>query len=154
MKKKLNDKLEIVKRSDKYDLLIGIDTGVKTGFAVWDGKQLLQCKTEMIHNAFIQVLELAKVYDICVYVEDARKRGNSSSKSQSKAQGAGSVKRDAKAWEDLLIDYDIPFRLIAPSRSTTKMDALPFKNLTKFEGRTSNHARDAAMIVFGKIMNK
>ncbi len=66
-----------------------------------------------------------------------------------KQQGAGSVKRDCKIWEDFLTDLDIPFEMVAPRKGMTKYSAAAFKKLTGYEGKTSEHARDAAMLVFG-----
>ena len=40
------------------EIYIGIDPGVKTGFAVWDSykKQFIAIETLMIHEAFDQVI--------------------------------------------------------------------------------------------------
>ncbi len=46
---------------------------------------------------------------------------------------------------------NIPLVDIVPSkRSMTKMQAVPFKHLTKYPGQTSEHGRDAAMLVWGR----
>ena len=66
-----------------------------------------------------------------------------------KQQGAGSIKRDAKIWEDYLTRLRIDFKLVNPTSRKTKITSEYFKKISKFEGRTSNHARDAAMLVLG-----
>lgn len=65
-------------------------------------------------------------------------------------QGAGSVKRDASIWEEFCTDYEIPFRALPPIKGGTKLQPDYFKALTGWKGKTSEHARDAAMIVFGR----
>lgn len=43
----------------------------------------------------------------------------------------------------------IPFELVAPKNNKTKVSADYFKKLTGWEGRTNEHERDCAMLVFG-----
>lgn len=133
---------------NKQRYAIGLDTGVNTGFAIWDTQdKKLECFSIMIHQAFELTL---KYKDNCfVYVEDARLRKFITG-GREKLQGAGSIKRDAKIWEDFLTDKNIPFKLIAPKNNRTKLDSALFKKITGFKGSTNQHARDAAMLVFGK----
>ncbi len=136
-------------------IYIGIDTGVHTGFAVWDSskRELVELDTMTIHEAIFKtsLWKEATNGDMMVLFEDARQRtwfgkGNTNAK----MQGAGSVKRDAKIWEDFLTDYGIPFRAIPPIKGATKLTPSYFKMITGYKGRTSEHARDAAMLVFGR----
>ena len=83
-----------------------------------------------------------------VRIEDARQRRWLGNKGREALQGAGSIKRDATIWEDFLTDKKIPFEMVAPSRNSTKLSAEVFKRLTGWQGRTSEHSRDAAMLVF------
>jgi hypothetical protein len=139
------------------NLKIGIDTGVKTGFSVWesDSKKFLAIQTLKIHEAMFEVLQYNKSVEagfcesLTVYFEDARLRKWYGDRATQKMQGAGSIKRDAKIWEDYLTDMEIDFKPIAPAKGMTKMKAEPFKKLTKWDKRVSEHARDAALIVFG-----
>lgn len=80
----------------------------------------------------------------------ASKWYNDAGKSRDKLQGAGSIKRDCKIWEDFLRDKGIPFKLIAPKNNTTKLSAPAFKSITGYTGRTCEHSRDAAMMVYGR----
>ena len=138
-------------------LYIGIDTGVNTGVAVWScrSKRLLEVETMKIHEAMKLVRQYKTSADagfykgILVCVEDARLRKWFGKNSNAKLQGAGSIKRDAKIWEDYLIDMEIDFKLICPSKGMTKMKAEPFKKLTGWKGKTNSHSRDAALLVFG-----
>lgn len=134
-------------------IVIGIDTGVNTGYAVWSNieNKLIEVETLMIHQAMDGVLEYHKLYgkDLLVRFEDARQRVWFGSSGREKLQGAGSVKRDSGIWEDFLKDNLINYESVAPSNNTTKTNAATFKALTKWNKRTSEHARDAAMMVFG-----
>lgn len=141
---------------------IGIDPGVHTGVAVWDTntQRFTQVETMAIHNALdlVNALDLeARKHLDCVKVifEDARlrkwlPRERNNSEYRGKLQGAGSVKRDCIIWEVFLQDKHIPFENVAPAAGRTKWSEETFRNLTGWNGRTSNHARDAAVLVFGK----
>lgn len=133
---------------------IGIDTGVNTGFAVWDSsrKKFIDLETLTIHQAMEKVLmwkDIVGKDNLVVSFEDARQRKWFTG-GKEKQQGAGSIKRDSSIWEDFLKDKGITFRMVAPKDNMTKMDAAPFKAVTGWQGRTSYHARDAAMLVFGR----
>lgn len=133
---------------------IGIDPGTHTGIAVWDDKtkRFVMMETMLIHDALTEVRTLHATLgqDIFVIFEDARQRTWFGDNSRQKQQGAGSIKRDCSIWDDFLTDRGIPFRAIPPVKGATKLTEKYFKSITKWKGRTSNHARDAAMLVFGR----
>lgn len=149
----MNTKTKIV---NKPRYFVGVDTGVNTGVAVWDRleQKFLSIETMMIHQAFLLIIEMKNNCDcdFMVVVEDARKRKFDKGLTKDKLQGAGSVKRDAKAWEDFLKDCKIPFQMVAPRAQLNKI--AEFKNLklwavnTRWTKQTSEHARCAAMLVF------
>lgn len=140
---------------------IGIDTGTNTGFAVWDNRQerYLAVSCVKIHVAMREVERWVnqaarESTRVCVRVEDARKRdwfGRPMTREEERAklQGVGSVKRDCSIWEDFLEDLGVEYQMVHPKNIATKMKAEPFKYLTKWDERTNEHARDAAMLVFG-----
>lgn len=136
-------------------ICIGIDTGKHTGFAVWDTekRKLDFVDTIPIHEALLRIWSQRHA-NVEVYFEDARQRkwyGTRTAKEdRDKLQGAGSVKRDSTIWEDALTDWGIPFHSVAPKHNTTKMTPEFFRALTGWKGRTSEHSRDAAMLVFGR----
>lgn len=132
----------------KHRYEIGIDTGTHTGFAIWDRQEqkLIECYSVMIHQAFELILKYRP--ECFVRVEDARLRKYITG-GREKLQGAGSIKRDAKIWEDFLTDKNIPFEMVAPKNNRTKLSAEAFKKLTRFVGRTNSHSRDAGALVFG-----
>ena len=143
-------------------ICIGIDPGTHTGVAVWDTKEgrFLSLETLPIHRALEKVKEMShpfwhmdKLYheDIQVVFEDARQRtwfGRGDT--NAKAQGAGSVKRDCSIWEDFCKDYGIPYWAKPPVKGATKVSAEYFKMVSHYQGRTSEHSRDAAMLVIGR----
>ena len=136
---------------------IGIDPGVDTGFAIWDSsaKCFKFIGTLKIHEALNRVaVELCSDKPFRVVFEDARKRkwygNNTDEKDRARLQGAGSVKRDCSIWEDALTDWGVSFHKSAPKNGITKMDADYFRKLTGYTKRTSEHGRDAAMLVFGR----
>ena len=138
--------------------LIGIDPGKNTGFAMWDTETQTfeSVETLPIHAALISVLELAnRTADVKVYFEDARQRkwlpkDATSSEYRGHLMGAGSVKRDSVIWQDALTDWGIPFEMVPPRPGATKWNADTFRRVTGYKGRTSNHARDAALLVYGR----
>lgn len=136
-------------------ICIGIDPGTHTGVAVWDtgeGK-FLSLETLPIHRAmnFVLYWDMRERNDIQVVFEDARQRtwyGNGDT--NAKLQGAGSVKRDCSIWEDFCKDYGIPYWAKPPVKGATKVSAEYFKMVSHYQGRTSEHSRDAAMLVIGR----
>lgn len=138
-------------------ILIGIDTGVNTGFAVaadrGNGGELEQVESLSITQAMEKVKALIEEWEIsnvCLYIEDARKRTWFTG-GREKSQGVGSVKRDAQIWEDWCKEQGFKFLMIHPAANATKKKATDFKRMTGWVGRTNEHARDAAMLVFKRF---
>lgn len=133
-------------------IFIGIDTGVHTGLAVWDSTQKMFLSIECckIHDA-MRVVESAVRKDptnVTVRFEDARQRNWFGAAGREQLQGAGSIKRDCTIWEDFLTDLHAQFEMVPPKKNLTKMSSESFKNITKWQQRTNEHARDAAMLVY------
>lgn len=134
-------------------ICIGIDPGTHTGVAVWDSKEgkFLSLETLPIHRAMVEVMNLRIGREILVVFEDARQRKwYGKGDTNAKLQGAGSVKRDCSIWEEFCKDYGIPFRAIPPVKGATKITPEYFKLISHYQGRTSEHSRDAAMLVIGR----
>lgn len=142
---------------------IGIDTGTHTGLAVWDSRlqEFITIEDMKIHQAMARVKELNETAQlngtrIEVRIEDPRQRTwfgtemMSREEERKRLQGVGSVKRDASIWDDFLSDMGIPYEMVAPKRNVTKISHEAFVNLTHWKGRTNEHKRDAAMLVFGR----
>lgn len=142
-------------------IYIGIDTGTKTGIAVWDNRQrsFLYISTTKIHKAMDLVKKYVDRYKngdgdrVIVRVEDPRQRiwfePMGWEQERKKLQGVGSVKRDASIWDDYLKDLGVEYEMVAPKRNVTKMSSDAFKSVTGWKKPTNEHNRDAAMLVFG-----
>lgn len=130
---------------------IGIDAGTHTGVAIWDKQEKRFAK--IVTTSILKAIDIVRRYNIedevQVRIEDARKRRWFGNSGRERLQGAGSVKRDCAIWEEFLNDEKIPYMLIAPKNNSTKMSADSFSRLTGYSGRTNEHNRDAAMLVFG-----
>lgn len=128
-------------------ILIGIDPGKFTGFAVIKDGKLVRCETMMIHQALKELEGFGPdyvEYDIHVVVEDARQR---SGKPEA-AQGAGSVKRDSVIWFDFLTDLKISFKMIPPRKNATRFrDEIFWAKYPYWSKRTSVHSRSAANLL-------
>jgi hypothetical protein len=137
----------------KHNYIIGIDCGVNTGITIINRskRSIVAIKTVMIHQAMQMVKDCHQenLNQVFVRVEDARQRKWFGKNSNEKMQGAGSIKRDAKIWEDFLTSHDITFEMVAPKNNRTKLTSESFKKITGYQGQTSVHARDAAMLVIG-----
>ena len=145
-------KQESLKSNMKAKYIIGIDPGVNTGFAVWsrEKKEFVVVTCDKIHEAMTMVRVAVQNYgieDVFVRMEDARLRTWFGNSGKEQLQGAGSIKRDCGIWQDFLIDLGLQYELVPPKKNKTKVSAAWFKTVTKWTGRTNNHARDAAMLV-------
>ena len=147
----------ILARTRRTHFFIGIDPGKHTAIAVWDSHEdkFISIDTKLLHQAMEIVKEYNTKYpgDVFVIYEDARQRkwyGNNERKVKAKIKGAGSIERDSTIWEDFLTDLKIPFRAVPPRAGMTKVDERYFRAISKWDKRTSEHARDAAMLVLGK----
>lgn len=134
----------------------GVDPGVNTGLAMWKDDELKVVETVNIIQAMSRVLAAweASEDDVTVVFEDARQRQwlpleRNASEYRGKLMGAGSVKRDCEIWEEFCNVYGIKYVARPPRAGATKWTADTFRRITGYTGRTSNHARDAALLVYG-----
>ena len=134
-------------------MIVGIDPGVKTGFAVWSRaeQRLTAVETLGITQAMTRIREMADAETLhSVRFEDARLRKWFGTRGREALQGAGSVKRDCSIWEEFLSGLvGVPFLPVSPQAKGRKLDATAFAKLTGWRGRTSEHGRDAALLVWG-----
>lgn len=134
---------------------IGIDPGTKTGYAAFshDTGKLVDVKTLKIHQALSYTLSyLMSGRNIEIIIENPNTwihfKGNKTS--DAKKQGAGSIKRDYAIWRDFCEDWKIPMRGVKLQGTLKKIDEKLFRKITSWDERTSEHARDAAMLVFSQ----
>lgn len=139
-------------------LIVGLDPGVETGWAIWDVKaqRLTDVQTLRIDEAMFAILAMWGVPRdlIRVVFEDARQRTwfgprGTAAQERAKLQGVGSVKRDCAIWEEFLTAHGIPYVAQKPVAGATKWKADYFKKVTGWTARTSEHGRDAAVLVVG-----
>ena len=141
-------------------LLCGIDPGAHTGMAIWDGasRSFREVATLPLHRALEEVKRwhytcIMQGVEFLVIFEDARQRtwfpkDRNSSEYRGHLMGAGAAKRDAAIWEEFLTAMHIPFTAQPPRKGATKWNAEYWSKGTGWTGRTSEHARDAALLVF------
>lgn len=134
-------------------LIVGIDPGVTTGYAVWDAdaKILVAVDSHKICDAMKRLSTMHKAQPVHMVVfEDARLRTWFGTKGREALQGAGSIKRDCQIWADWLGALGCPYLSLSPKQKGAKVDAEPFRRLTGWTLRTNNHGRDAAMLILGR----
>jgi len=164
----------MLKRTGSDKIFLGLDGGNHVGFAVWDkqGKQFLNLSTvdfweaiklidywenwcQMNAKTLVSVVEDVSankpVFKLAgVYLHTPGAHSQKLSAAGKVAEGVGRVKQTS----DLLIKYcekkcSQVIKLKPGGRSMTKMKADAFKKITGYSKRTSEHARDAAMLVYG-----
>lgn len=141
---------------------IGIDPGENTGIAVWDGTSMrfVEVSTLPLWQAMDKVRRmryacLMQQVPLYVVFEDARKRTwfpteRNNAEYRGRLMGAGAAKRDARIWEEFLEGMHVAFEARKPQAGLTKWSADYWSHVTGWKGRTSEHARDAALLVFGR----
>lgn len=147
----------------KYQYYIGIDGGSHTGLAIWDGihKEFVDIET----STFWEALERIRNFfpnNTLIVIEDPnqikptfpRNGALSPGKRDRISQNVGSVKRETELLAQGLERLGYNVRRVRPGpRAITyrkgKPDARTFKRITKYPGRTSQHGRDAALLVYG-----
>jgi hypothetical protein len=135
----------------KYDSIIGIDPGVNTGIAIWNFKK--KEFENMFSASILKAMQKIEIYSVfgdnLFMIENPNLRKWYGSNSNSKLQGAGSIKRDYSIWMEWFKMNDLTFKELDPKNIRTKVNSDSFKKLTGWNERTNEHSRDAAMMVFG-----
>ncbi len=160
--RKMKEKQGFINHAE-YDVLIGIDPGVNTGVAVKHKAGNLLLKTTTFWGAIEGICKTKEVCDkslseskLLVVIEDPNlnrptfaKKGVSAveiKKFGKVSQNVGMNKMMAK----LLIEYcelnKIPVQTVRPK--TAKWTAEALKAYTGYVGKSSQHARDAAKLIF------
>ena len=136
-------------------LVVGIDPGVKTGLAIWDcvGEKFGLIGTFNIIECFADLIPLVNggLIDLLRFEDSRLRKGYYGDNANLKQQGAGSIKRDSSIWQEFCEYHKIKFEAVSPQsqKGLTKWDAKRFKHVTGWTARTSEHARDAALLVWG-----
>lgn len=138
-------------------ILIGIDPGVKNGFAVYDctKKKLIQVESLKTWEVIEQISRhnLNNIINpITVYIEDPTtwKPFKGVGNQAHRMKGAGSVTARFKAIIEFLEDTHILHYKIPIQGNAKKMDANMFKRVTGYKDRTNEHGRDAALLIINR----
>ena len=138
---------------------IGLDAGHPTGLATWDAVE--ERFAVLTTTTFWEAIALVETYpagEVVVVVEDpAQNRPTFAHGTPRMLQAArrrekisrdvGQNQREAKLLADGLGRKGYRVRRTRPR--SRKLNAEQFRRLTRYPGRTSQHARDAGMLVFG-----
>ncbi len=141
----------------EYDVLIGIDPGVNTGIAVKHKEGELVLTTVTFWETIIELnANTVKGRKLLVVIEDPNLNRPTFAK---KGVSAGEIKKFGKVSQNvgmnkmmarLLIEYcelnKIPVQTVRPK--TAKWTAEALKAYTGYVGKSSQHARDAAKLIF------
>lgn len=134
-------------------LFIGIDPGVHTGFAIWNkSEKKLELKTIKLHQGFDLIRTLkADISTVVIENPNLWNYFTDHKAARARLQGAGSVKRDFKAWQEFFADEGIPFIAVRPDKKRNQLaeNKDHFARITGFKGQSSGHARVAAMLIIG-----
>lgn len=128
--------------------IIGIDTGVNTGVAIFNiTEQKFEFIGSMAIHKALKIVEAEK--PALVRVEDARLYRHCGKTNPAIIQQVGSVKRDAVIWEAFLKDLSLFYEMVSPADNETKLTSAEFKQRTGWQMMTNEHSRDAGMLVWG-----
>jgi hypothetical protein len=134
-------------------ILIGIDPGIHNGFAQYDPatKTLTSVASKQTWEVIMALDLLKDIADIHVYIENPKTWRPFGGKDQShRLKGAGSVTARFQAIEEYMTANKIAFTKTKIQGGIKKLDKQRFEAITGYKGKTNEHGRDAAMIVFGR----
>ena len=138
-------------------LFIGLDAGRETGLAIWSVIEQRFDRLETV--TFWKALDIVASYpaDQLVVVVEApagptydhgEPRSLKAARRREKiSRNVGSVQRESELLATGLERRGFRVQRVRPR--SRKLTAEAFRRLTKHQGRTSQHARDAGMLVFG-----
>jgi hypothetical protein len=139
-------------------ICIGIDPGLETGWAEWntETREFTVIETLDFWRA-VRMLEAANPEKIVVYIEDpglnkftySRNRGGDVNTDLKVQRNVGSNAREATLLIELCGKLDITCIPVRPTRRKITNVHL-FALQTKYARKTSQHGRDAAMLVVGR----
>lgn len=130
--------------------LIGIDPGKNNGFALIEDGKLMSVKTMKTWEVIDAVRYITSYRGITfVRIEDPFTWKPFGKSNPGKMQGSGQVKARFNVIIEYLEDNGIPFERVPIQGTLKKTTAEYFAKLTGWKDRTSEHGRDAAMLIFG-----
>lgn len=142
----------------RTDLIIGVDPGVETGYALWcrSQKQFIELVTLTFWSAYDRILSFGPS-DVEVFIENPDSHRvmyrrtesvEASNKREKMASNIGSNRREATLLIERLQTLGYTVTAVRPI-TARKWTAEQFSRYTRYQGRTSQHVRDAGRLVFG-----
>lgn len=143
--------------SEKTKFIIGIDPGIKNGFAVKGvtSGELLQVASYPLHG-LLAILKhyggIAEGFDnLLVKIENPNTwvgfKGISREEANLRRAGAGAVKQTYKHIIEYLEFEGIPYQNIKLQGKLKKLKSDKFKEISGWTQATNEHGRDAAMMI-------
>ena len=146
----------------------GVDPGIKTGYAEWDAvkQQFTEVKTANFWTVYNEAELPLRMFPhdllTTVYVIEnpalnspVFDRGvERKDHAQTIARHVGSNQREAQLLIEGIRILGYQVIEVKPKKTSSRKGKIThedFVRLTRYKGRTSQHARDAAMMVFGRI---
>lgn len=139
---------------------IGVDPGRKTGYALWDSekRKLVEIYTWTFWRLFDYVHPRFNPDNTAIVIEDPSqnrptfyREGATRREMEKISQNVGANKEHAILLIERFESLGFEVLRVRPSKKTqTKLTAKAFERITGYSERTSEHARDAAMLVYGR----
>lgn len=143
----------------KPQIYIGIDPGNQNGFAVWDAidREFKRIKTYRFPQVLKELYFYNENFDCQVVLEATYlnkpvfRKSNNPRKAARMARNVGMNQQTARLIAEYCKEEGIPLIESKPGRNShTKLTQQQFEQFTKTKIKTSQHGRDAGMLVFGK----
>lgn len=139
----------------KPAILIGIDPGIICGIAVLNTatRKFSSVQSSRLHELF-ELIYALQPSGIFVLIENPNTwfpfKNVAPGVAEMRRAGAGAVKQTYKHIIEFLEDNSIEYRSIRLQGNYKKVSAEWFRNQTGWDGKTNEHGRDAAMLVWGR----
>ena len=133
--------------------VMGLDPGVNTGMAVYEDGELISLQTIEPYQIEWHLSQY-QFEPLFVAFEDSRLQSHVWLPSQSKGVAANIARKVGMvdAWccliERVCEQHNIAYMRISPKAKGGKVDAELFKKVTRWDKRSNQHERDAAMIAW------
>ena len=133
--------------------VIGIDPGVNMGVAIYENGNLIDLLT-VEPLGLVDIINAYAAHPLFIAFEDSRLQSHVWLPSQSKGVAANIARKVGMvdAWcymiERLCENYNIAYMRVSPKAKGGKVDAELFKKVTRWDKRSNQHERDAAMVAW------
>ena len=149
----------------KHEYFIGLDPGISTGFCMYDKtfKQIIKLATVEFWELFDALDEIKRLApdQVKFIIENSalnkptfvKGGGDTQKKMQKISRNVGSNQRESTLLIEGIRRYGFHVIEVKPTGSRgvkRKWSEETFQKITGYKGRSSQHARDAAMLVFGR----